>query len=87
MIKLMDSKKDYGARLARVRDGCGHTQESLSAATGISRQHIQKIESGIHSPTIATLEAMLLECKSSLRDFFESRVPLGFANIETQTAH
>ena len=67
-----------GKRLAKARKQAGMTQEALAEATGLTRPHIQKIESDVHSPTVATLEALIKPCGLSLAQFFESRIPADY---------
>ena len=46
------------ARLAQVRQSKGLTQEQLSAATGVHRVTIARIETGEVSPKVETLKRL-----------------------------
>jgi transcriptional regulator with XRE-family HTH domain len=74
---------EIGKRLAQFRDRAGLTQEALAASTGLTRPHIQKLESSAHSPSVNTLEALLRACDSTLAEFFESKIP----NVYADAAH
>lgn len=68
--------KDLGARLADLRQRSGHTQESLSALTGVSRAHISKLEKDPSAnPTIHVLSALVEGCGSTLSEFFRDYTP------------
>ncbi|MFF8726007.1 helix-turn-helix transcriptional regulator [Streptomyces sp. NPDC015171] len=42
----MKRRRELGERIGDLRARAHHTQESLAEATGISRRHLQRIESG-----------------------------------------
>jgi SOS-response transcriptional repressor LexA len=66
---------DTGKRLSWFRAKAEHTQESLAAASGISRKRISEIEGNKGSPSLDTLDALLKACNASLQDFFKVDIP------------
>ena len=51
-------EKTLSANLARIRAVKGMTQRDLAAATGISQEHIARIESKGRNVTIGTIDAL-----------------------------
>ena len=67
---------DIGERLAWYRVKANHTQDSLAAASGLTRPAISAIERNKGgSPSVKTLEKLLNQCGVSLDEFF--RIPEG----------
>ena len=53
----------------------------------MTRPHIQKIESDVHSPTVATLKGLIKHCGLSLAQFFESRIPADYEDPSHRELH
>ena len=67
---------NIGERLSWFRTKSGHTQESLAAASGLTRQRISEIERNKRGcPSVETLETLLNQCNVTLEEFF--RIPGG----------
>lgn len=65
-----------GERLAWFRTRANHTQDSLAAASHISRQRISEIERNKKgSPSVSNLEALLNACGVTLGEFFAEDAP------------
>ncbi len=52
---MSDVRRILGANLRRERKRAGLTQEQLSAATGLPRATITRIEKGYREPRVSTL--------------------------------
>jgi DNA-binding XRE family transcriptional regulator len=71
----------FGIAVARARETSGMTQESLAAATGISRPMIARIEKGDQAPTMTTVLKFVrafdarLEIEPSGRMVFVAKQP------------
>ena len=75
-INKASTMDNLGVRLADLRRRAGHTQESLAAATRVSRSHIAKIESDpTANPTIGLIETLVKGCGANLAEFFRSYAP------------
>ena len=62
-----------GKKLAWYRNKAGHTQESLAAESGMARPAISALERNKGgSPTIETLEKLLIPCGVTLDEFFRN---------------
>jgi len=61
---------DIGEKLAWYRAKAGHTQESLSLASGVSPRRISAIEKNIGSPSVDNLKRLLDACGVTLAEFF-----------------
>lgn len=59
-----------GEKIAWYRAKAEHSQESLAAASGLSRTRISELENNIGSPALDTLERLLAACNVSLSKFF-----------------
>lgn len=60
-----------GSKLKQLRLKKGFTQEELGEKCDLTKGFISQIERDIASPSIATLNDILLALGSSLRDFFK----------------
>lgn len=65
------------AKLQRLREASGYTQQKLSAAVGVSRSHYSQIESGDKQPSLR----LALRIKRVLNyygdDIFDNTMPVG----------
>ncbi|MEV1063509.1 helix-turn-helix transcriptional regulator [Streptomyces sp. NPDC050263] len=52
---ITERRRDLGERIGDLRAAAHHTQETLCAATGISRSHLQRIEAGQTDPRYGEL--------------------------------
>jgi transcriptional regulator with XRE-family HTH domain len=52
---IIERRREPGDRIADLRVAAHHTQESFCEATGISRSHLQRIESGEADPRYGDL--------------------------------
>jgi transcriptional regulator with XRE-family HTH domain len=52
---IIDKRRELGERIADLRVAAHHTQESFCEATGLSRSHLQRIESGEADPRYGDL--------------------------------
>ena len=57
---------DYGARLREARRARGLTQRELADLSGIAQPMIARLERGVGSPRVDTLERLLAACGHSL---------------------
>lgn len=55
---FMEGRKDIGSRIRGLREKCGKTQVEVSAAVGISRSHLSKIETGGDLPGRSALRLL-----------------------------
>ncbi|MFJ6729969.1 helix-turn-helix domain-containing protein [Streptomyces sp. NPDC091281] len=55
---IIRRRRDLGERIADMRAAAHHTQLSFSAATGISRSALQRIEAGETDPRFGDLLRM-----------------------------
>lgn len=62
-------------KLQRLREACGYTQQTFSAAVGISRSHYSQVETGDKQPSLH----LALRIKRVLNyygdDIFDDSVP------------
>ena len=61
---------DIGSKLKQLRIKKGFTQEELAEKCDLTKGFISQIERDIASPSIATLNDILLALGSSLKEFF-----------------
>ena len=59
--------------LRHWREGRGWSLRELGKRSGVSYVTIQRIEAGMLSPTVATLEKLAAALGIEVRDFFPSR--------------
>lgn len=52
----MDIKKALGARIKELRHKKGMTQEELADSVNVAPRHVSRIENGINTPSIETLD-------------------------------
>jgi len=62
-------------RLRTLRMLRGLTQEELAEKAGLSVSSIGNFERGVHSPSLETLQGLLMVMKISVEDFFSSNFP------------
>jgi transcriptional regulator with XRE-family HTH domain len=53
---LKGGSMNYGAKIKELRDKAGMTQAELSEKSGISQEHISRIENGKYSPNVKTAD-------------------------------
>ena len=51
----MDIKKKFGARLRKLREAQGWSQEELADRAGLHRTYISSVERAVRNPTITVL--------------------------------
>lgn len=51
----MDMRKLVGRNAARIRKDKGMTQEQMAERSGLSQQHLGRLEQGRRNPTFVTL--------------------------------
>jgi transcriptional regulator with XRE-family HTH domain len=64
--------QDLGTRICELRVNCGLSQEALSAATGISRPTISKIETGREDVGVVRLHRLAGALEVEIGDFFKN---------------
>lgn len=64
----MDIKQAIGARIKELRHKFGYTQEKLAELMNIAPRHISRIENGVNTPSIETLEKFAHVFKTELRE-------------------
>ena len=69
--------KDYGERIAQLRERRGLTQEALADKARIHRVSLANIERGAKLPTLDTLERLAKALRVSMRDFFPPKQQRG----------
>lgn len=57
----------FAARLRRLRERAGLTQEALAACLGVTRQAVARWESGTREPSLATAELLAAALGKKLR--------------------
>jgi DNA-binding XRE family transcriptional regulator len=62
-----------GAKIRRLREAKGITQEELAGAVGMMRNNISRIEAAKHRPTLETLERIAKALKVSVADLIVPR--------------
>ncbi len=72
---------DAAGLIRRSRALAGMSQSEVAAGAGTSQPAISKYESGVHSPTLETLERILNACGFTLR------VRLGMRDVTDDDAH
>ena len=61
---------DYGTRIKQIRERVGMTQAELSAKSGISQEHISRIENNHFTPTIKTADKICDAMGVTLNELF-----------------
>lgn len=62
-----------GARIRKLREAKGVTQEELAGAVGMMRSNISRIEAAKHRPTLETMEKIAKALKVSVADLIAPR--------------
>ena len=62
---------EIGAKIKRLRKLCGLTQEELANRCELTKGYISQLENEITSPTIQTLNDILVALGTNLADFFK----------------
>jgi len=71
MRALREEQRRLGARLKALREERALTQERAAEQVGLHSNHLQRLERGAANVTLATLVALSLAYRVSLRSFFE----------------
>lgn len=64
----MDVKKAIGARIKELRNKEKYTQEEFAEMINVAPRHISRIENGVNTPSIETLERIANVFNLELRD-------------------
>ena len=62
----------YGPRLRELREGAGLTQAQLGSHVGVAGSQINKLETNVNQPTLATALAIAEALGRPLTDFLPS---------------
>ena len=62
---------NIGAKIKQLRSLCGLTQEELANRCELTKGYISQIENDLTSPTIATLNDILIALGTNMSDFFK----------------
>ena len=65
----MDIRKKLGARLRKLREAQGWSQEELADRAGLHRTYISSVERGVRNPTITVLAKISDALNMSLAEF------------------
>lgn len=66
----MDIKKALGARIKDLRHKAGYTQEKFAGLIQVAPRHVSRIENGINTPSIETLDKISKVFNIELKDLF-----------------
>ena len=58
MLRDRDICKRFGARIAKLREERGWTQEDLEAKSHLARPYISQIETGKYAPSLHAIKAL-----------------------------
>ena len=61
---------DIGDRVRKIREGKGVTQKVLAQSVGLSREFINRVESGQHSPNVEAVRKICDFLGVTLSEFF-----------------
>jgi DNA-binding XRE family transcriptional regulator len=75
-----------GARLRRLREGAGITQQELAGRMQITQPALSKIEAGVHDPRLATLEKYARGLELSLKKLLEAVTDVASSDERDSTA-
>jgi transcriptional regulator with XRE-family HTH domain len=75
MRALREEQRRLGARLRALRDERALTQEQAAEQIGLHSNHLQRLERGAANVTLATLVAVSLAYRVSVRSLFEPPRP------------
>tara|TARA_R110000803_G_scaffold46394_4_gene97368 strand:- start:405 stop:614 length:210 start_codon:yes stop_codon:yes gene_type:complete len=64
----MDIRKKFGARLRKLRETQGWSQEELADRAGLHRTYISSVERGVRNPTISVLAKISAALGASLAE-------------------
>jgi DNA-binding XRE family transcriptional regulator len=64
-------RKALGKRIQKLRNGIKISQSQLGFETGVHRDQIGRIERGVQSPSVDTLEAMSVVFEMKLKDLLD----------------
>ena len=62
---------DYGKRIKELREGLGMTQVELSERSGVSQEHISRLENGRHNINTKTADKLAAALGVTLNKLFE----------------
>lgn len=62
----MDVRRKLGARVQRLRQAQGLSQEELADRADLHRTYISGVERGVRNPTVTVLEKLALGLQTSL---------------------
>ena len=62
---------DYGKRIRELREAAGMTQVELSNLSGVSQEHISRLENGRHNINAKTADKLAAALGVRLIDLFE----------------
>ena len=62
---------DYGKRIRELREGLGMTQVELSNLSGVSQEHISRLENGHHDINTKTADKLCAALGITLSKLFE----------------
>ena len=62
---------NYGIRIKEIRERVGMTQVELSEKSGISQEHISRIENGKFSPNVKTADKLAEAMGVTLMDILK----------------
>lgn len=72
-VSRTKGSRELGARIRKLREKKGLTQEALADAVGMMRSNISRIEAGKHHPTLDTLERIAKALKVPVAEIIATR--------------
>jgi transcriptional regulator with XRE-family HTH domain len=66
----MDVKQALGARIKELRKKLNYTQEQFAEKIGVAPRHISRIENGVNTPSVETLEKIAIVLGVEIKDLF-----------------
>jgi len=67
---IEDINKKIGRKIAEYRKVSGLSQETLAAKSGVTTEYISRLERGVNSPSVKTLNSLSDPLSVSIKDFF-----------------
>ena len=67
----MDVRRKLGARVQRLRQAQGLSQEELADRADLHRTYVSGVERGIRNPTITVLEKLAVALQTKLQKLVE----------------
>ena len=64
----MNTEKELGKKIKKLRKAMGYTQEQLAELVDIDDKHLSKIENGVHLPTYKTIKKLSEVLQFNLQD-------------------